>query len=261
MIDALKQHLAMLAVRFAINSGNSNQSKLQAILDRAAQVSLGKLDQEDFRRHLAAYYSELHRDELFDQIQFSKHRDALKSPGGYKSRILSTAGEIEARPSWPRPLWRRRFSLLSRLGIDCDVMILREGATVPPHGHCQVVSGFYVLEGKVAVRHYDRIEDRGDHLIVRKTIDTDFGPGGFTTNSEYCDNIHWLEGLAPESFLFRLNVKNVPVKPFSLPRGHSERIYVAPEEVADASGRIVARFVSEQHASTLTITRQRTCAA
>jgi hypothetical protein len=140
-------------------------------------------------------------------------------------------------------------------------MILRQDETIPPHGHYRVVSGFYVLDGEVAVRHYNRLEEVGDKVRIRKTIDATLGPCGYTTNSEFHDNIHWLQGLAPQSFLFRLNVKGTPTKTFGGTNRESQRVYIDPTGEPDESGAIVAAYVDESVAKQLKIRQMRPCVA
>jgi hypothetical protein len=111
-----------------------------------------------------------------------------------------------------------------------------------------VVSGFYLLEGQVAIRHYDRVEEFAQHVVVRKVIDATLDPGGYTTNSEFHHNIHWLLGLAPVSYLFRFTVTDVPVSRFSSAEREGSRIYVDPTAPPDASGLIPAPYITEEAA-------------
>jgi hypothetical protein len=139
------------------------------------------------------------------------------------------------------------------VGVRSDVLILRRGETVPPHGHCRVVSGFYLLAGRVAARHYDRVREVGDKLLVRKVLDADLEPGGFTTNSEFFHNIHWLQGLADRSYLFRVTVTDTPVTAFGSSPGTHSRLYVDPTGEPDESDLITASYVQEEVAKRLFI--------
>src|SRR5439155_16763172 len=137
----------------------------------------------------------------------------------------------------------------------CDVLILRQGEQVPPHGHHRVVSGFYLLEGRVACRHYDRVREAKGLLVVREALDAVLESGGHTTNSEFHHNIHWLLGLAPASYLFRFTVTGVPVRRFSLPERDGERIYVDPTAAPDPDGLIPAPYISIQAARKVLFSR------
>ena len=159
------------------------------------------------------------------------------------------------------PLWRRRFAFLRQVGVRLDVLVLREGAQIPPHGHYGVVSGFCVLEGEVAFRHYDRVKESGESVYIRKCIDMIARPGEFATNSEYYQNIHWLCGVAPISYLFRVTVVGTQAKTFGSRQEKSERVYVDPTGSEDASGLVLAPYITHDQAASLPFYRSRAMAA
>ena len=113
------------------------------------------------------------------------------------------------------------------------------------------MSGFYLLDGEVACRHYDRVREEHNCLLVRCALDTIHQPGGYSTNSEYHHNIHWLQGIAQTSYLFRVTVTHTPTQAFGRSMGANERIYVDPTDQAGNDGLIRARYVSEEAAKKL----------
>src|SRR5262249_24311091 len=149
------------------------------------------IEEEEFRRQLERFYAGLDRPRLMEQIDFAGLAQQLNRPGGYKAAIARLRDDAAA-PGW---VWRRRFALLRHLGVRLDVLVLLGREQIPPHGHYRVVSGFYVLDGEVAVRHYDRVREEGGQVLIRPALDTVLRPGDYTTNSEYEQNIHWLCGI------------------------------------------------------------------
>jgi hypothetical protein len=222
-------------------------SPYNRIWGRAIELQLGRLDEEAFRRELDAFYAGLDPDECASTINLTAQSAKLDRPGGYKTDVLALAGHAPEHPG-RFDFWARRFALARQLSIRSDIIIVRGGGQIPPHGHSQVVSGFYVLTGRVAVRHYDRVEERDDHVMLRKSVDTEMGPGGYTTNSEYFQNIHWLLGVAPVSYLFRFTVTDVPVQRFSGSVHDHSRAYVDPTGAPDQAGLIRAPYVTEKDA-------------
>jgi hypothetical protein len=219
------------------------------VLGQAVRLQLGRTSDEQFRQELEQFYATLDREALARSINFEAKAERLNRPGGYKAAIMGLRGDASGAASKkPWHLWARRFGLLEHIGIRSDMLILRRGEQVPPHGHYRVVSGFYVLTGEVAIRHYDRVREVGDSVMVRKALDTVMGPGGFTTNSEHHHNIHWLYGLAPVSYLFRLTVLGTPTETFGGPGRLDDRVYVDPTGSPDADGLITARYISHQQA-------------
>src|SRR5207247_725562 len=112
------------------------------------------------------------------------------------------------------------------------------------------VSGFYVLGGRVAIRHFDRVQEQGPLVWVRKVLDAELDPGEFATNSEFYHNIHWLYGLAPVSFLFRVTVTGTPTPTFgSAGDAANERIYLDPSGPPNAEGLIAAPYIDHAAAT------------
>ena len=258
----LKRQLATILLSQVLPRLRNDENTFNRILAAAVKLQKGEATDEEFRRKLDEFYAGLDLDRVKQDLDYNANCKRLSNPGGYKVGVVRLHADAPAG-SWRQRYspWGRRFYLLKHLGVDADVIIVRQDETIPPHGHYRVVSGFYVLEGEVAVRHYDRLEEIGDKVRIRKTIDTTLGPRGYTTNSEFHDNIHWLQGLAPQSFLFRLNVKGTPTETFGSPDRESQRVYVDPTGEPDQSGEIIAKYVDESAAKQLKIRPTRACVA
>ncbi|HJT78958.1 MAG TPA: hypothetical protein VJ739_17305 [Gemmataceae bacterium] len=252
MTANVKRQAARVALRWQLPALLRHPGRLNALLGQAVRLQLGRIGEEEFRRQLDDFYGGLERDGLMEEIEFERRVKELDRPGGYKSRITrlreDAAGDGRNAPG---PFWGRRFALLHHLGVRLDVLALPRGEQIPPHGHYRVVSGFYVLGGEVAVRHYDRVREEGQVLLVRQALDAVLAPGGYTTNSEYHHNIHWLYGLSPRSYLFRVTVSGTPTTTFGSAGRTDERVYVDPTAAPDAEGLIAARYVSEAEAAGL----------
>jgi hypothetical protein len=212
----------------------------------------GGISDEEFRRALDEFFSQSDPHRLAHELRFDELRTALDRPNGYKIGIAGLVSD-QSSSEYANRLspWRRRFGLLRHLHVKCDILILRRDAQIPPHGHNRVVSGFYLLGGEVACRHYDRIREANGGLIVRQVLNAVHQPGGFTTNSEFFHNIHWLRGIAPASYLFRVTAAHTPTPVFSKVTSTRERIYVDPTSEPNMDGLIQAHFVTEDVAMTL----------
>lgn len=221
-------------------------------MGQAVRLQLGRQSDDEFRETLADFYRLSDVCALSEQLEFAELRRALERPESFKVGVFRLAGDDRqsGRMSRLKP-WGRRFALLQQLNIRCDVLVLRKGAQVPPHGHSRVVSGFLLLEGRVACRHYDRVREEKGGLLVREALNVVHAPGGYTTNSERYHNIHWLQGIAPVSYLFRVTVTNTPTPTFSEVRTTNKRVYVDPTGPVGDDGLILARYVSEAMAKEL----------
>jgi len=248
----MKKRLARLALRWMSDRFRRSPSAFDQLMGRAVALQLGEIDEDRFRQELAAFFAGVDPAQFMEEIDFPAKERRLNQPGGYKADVMSLR-ERPSRALLPRRLdpWARRFGLLRHLGVRLDVLILREGEQIPPHGHYRVVSGFLVLSGEVAARNYDRVQERDGGVLVRKVFDSVLGPGGFTTNSEHYHNIHWLIGLAPVSYLFRVTVLGTKVATFGGPGRTDTRVYVDPTAAPDDSGLILAPYIDDRAAKQL----------
>lgn len=232
-----------------------DSNRFNQLLGHAVRLQFGQIQEEDFRQKLDHFYSELEMIDFMDEINIRFQKTILNRPGGYKTGVTSLHGENG------RGLWHKRFRLLHHLGIRTDLMILRRNEQIPPHGHYRVVSGFCLLEGEVGIRHYDRVREVGEKLIVRKVLDAVLHPGGYTTNSEYFQNIHWVYGLADVSFLFRVTVLGTPARTFGGPGREGDRVYIDPTSEPGDDGLIVATYITELDAKRLPFPRPESAVA
>lgn len=242
---------AKLLLRFLHSAMMRNTGEIDPILADAFQMQCGRLDPEEFRARLDDFYRSTTSEKIQQRIGFDRHREQLIKPDAYKVEIMNWDSGTTRVPLGMDRLWSRRFALLRHLGVRCDVLVLRAGEEIPPHGHSRVISGFYVLDGKVAFRHFDRVRMDGKSLLVRKTVDGEFGPGDYSTNSEFHDNIHWLAGISEMSFLFRFTATGVPGPTFGDSKQMLERVYLDPSGSPDAAGLISARFIEAQEARSI----------
>jgi hypothetical protein len=71
------------------------------------------------------------------------------------------------------------------------LLVLEKGRADPPHAHDNMVSAHYVLRGSFRARHFDRVRDEPEHIVLRATTDKAVGPGDSTSVSDERDNVHW----------------------------------------------------------------------
>lgn len=151
-------------------------------------------------------------------------------------------GERSLKPNFPKV-----EGLPTELSFGKQIFALKKGRSVIPHGHNNMATAFLILKGDLRGRHYDRIEDEPQHMIVRPTIDRTFTPGECSTVSDYKDNVHWFQALTEPAFIFNLHVMDV--NPTSkLPTG---RVYIDPQGEALADGLVRAKRIGFKQANEL----------
>jgi hypothetical protein len=116
-----------------------------------------------------------------------------------------------------------------------QIFALQKGRSVVPHGHDNMATAFLILQGDFAGRHYDRLDDDAEHMIIKPTIDRAFTVGEYSTISDYRDNVHWFKASSETAFIFNIHVLNVAEG------RRSGRIYVDPNGEKLSGDRIRAR--------------------
>jgi len=126
-----------------------------------------------------------------------------------------------------------------KLAWGKQIFALKKGRSVVPHGHNNMATAFLILKGDFRGRHFDRIEDEDEHMIIKPTIDRKFTAGDCSTVSDYKDNVHWFQALEGPGFIFNIHVMGIDPENTE-PTG---RIYVDPNGEKLKDGLIRARRV------------------
>ncbi len=140
---------------------------------------------------------------------------------------------------------RRKFpeveGLPTRLVFGHQIFALTKGRSVAPHGHNNMATAFLILHGEFHGRHYDRLEDDRDHMIIKPTIDRQFGRAEYSTISDVKDNVHWFKTTSDTGFIFNIHV-------LSVQPGRTGRVYIDPNGEQLSQGRIRARKIKTEEA-------------
>jgi hypothetical protein len=126
---------------------------------------------------------------------------------------------------------------LGNLTFGRQIFCLKKGRAVVPHGHENMCTGFIVLRGTFRGRHYDRLETKSDHYIIKPTIDQEFKAGGLSTISDHKDNVHWFACTSDTGFIFNAHFTGYDPT-ITNPSG---RLYLDPEGEKLQGGLIKAK--------------------
>ncbi len=122
------------------------------------------------------------------------------------------------------------------VGFGKQIFACKKGRSIVPHGHANMCTGFIILKGEWHGRHYDRVETKADHYVIKPTIDRTFKPGELSTISDHKDNIHWFEATSDTAFIFNVHVIGYD----KTIKESSGRLYVDPDGEKLAGGLIKA---------------------
>ena len=120
-------------------------------------------------------------DELFAKVDLA---DALKFIDFEKLTANikhAESGEKSLRAKFPQV-----EGLPTNLVFGHQIFALGKDRSVVPHGHNNMATAFLILKGNFQGRHYDRLADEPEHLIIRPTVDRKFGPGECSSWHTFC---------------------------------------------------------------------------
>jgi hypothetical protein len=185
-----------------------------------------KLKDTDFQAKLEELYRRVDLAELVKLLDLDRLSRNVKYPVRGAASLGIDLAQVEGLPK--------------RLVFGKQIFAVQKGRSVVPHGHDNMCTGFIVLRGNFAGKHYDRVEDNADHYLIRPTIDRTFRPGECSTISDHKDNVHWFKGESDTGFIFNIHI--IGYNPENPKTG--SRVYVDPEGPKVAGGLTIARKLS-----------------
>ncbi|MCZ6792095.1 MAG: hypothetical protein O7J95_00605 [Planctomycetota bacterium] len=190
-----------------------------------------KIKQIEWQKKVEELLAKVDLPDLLRLVDFDKLTQKIKYKEKGERSLRFQFKEIEGIPT--------------KLVFGKQIFALKKGRSVAPHGHNNMATAFFILKGKLHGRHFQRLEDEREHLIIRPTIDEKFGPGKFSTISDYKDNIHWFTAESERAFIFNFHVLGIGQKTSGKKTG---RIYLDPQGEKLKGGRIRARRLTYKEA-------------
>ena len=184
------------------------------------------LEQVQWQQQVEALMKQVELPELLKFIDFEK----LTANIPFRDK-----GERSLRPRLPQV-----EGLPTKLVFGHQVFALKKDRSVVPHGHNNMATAFLILQGDFHGRHYDRLEDGDDHMIIKPTIDRAFKAAEYSSISDYKDNVHWFKATSDTAFIYNIHVLNLDTGAGK--RGG--RVYIDPAGEELSGGRIKARKVT-----------------
>ncbi|HZN32417.1 MAG TPA: hypothetical protein VFB80_01310 [Pirellulaceae bacterium] len=198
---------------------------LKDVNDWSQDIKGAKLPQVEWQKKV---------DELLGQVDLSDTLKLLDFEKLTANLKLKDQGELSLHATLPKV-----EGLPTSLVFGHQVFALGKDRSVVPHGHNNMATAFLILKGSFRGRHYDRLEDDGQFMIIRPTIDRSFTTGEHSTVSDFKDNIHWFTATSEQAFIFNIHVNGVDPK-----RKDTGRVYLDPNGEKLSDGRIRAKRVT-----------------
>jgi hypothetical protein len=205
--------LALSSARFGLAQLGAPPSKqslndwLRRLEENAQKQGNRTISPLQWQEEMDAIYGATPLSELKQHLRFDSLVKALldKMPadrGEYFEDIDLSKPVIaaETTPSAPEPHQK----------LIVKIAHVKKGASIPPHGHSNMVSAFLCLTGEFEVRLFDRLADRENELVIRQSMhEKKAGPGTWSSVSDYRDNVHWLTARSDDCILFTCKLLTV----------------------------------------------------
>lgn len=195
-------------------------AKLDAI---GREMKGAKLTQVQWQEQVEQLFSQVELPEMLKFLDFEKLTAGLEFRDEGERSLKAKFPQVEGLPT--------------ELIYGHQVFALQKGRSVAPHGHDNMATAFLILDGEFHGRHYDRLEDDGEFMIIRPTLDRTFKPAECSTVSDHKDNIHWFTAQSKTGFIFNIHVQNI------VEGKKSGRVYVDPKGEKLSDERIRARKI------------------
>ena len=200
---------------------------LKELDDMGKQLRGSKLSQLQWQEHVESLLAQVDLADMLKFIDFTKRTTNFQFRDKGERAMRFKFPEIEGLPT--------------QLVYGHQMFGMKKNQSVVPHGHNNMATAFLVLKGSFHGRHYDRLEDSKDHMIIKPTIDGQFKSGSYSTVSDKKDNIHWFKATSDEGYIFNIHVLNINP-------GLTGRVYVDPNGEKLAGGKIRARRIKSSEA-------------
>jgi len=99
------------------------------------------------------------------------------------------------------------------LSFYSKVFGMKKDRAIIPHGHVNMSSCHYVLNGEVSLKQYDKLEETDTHMIINKTIDSVGRVGSYSSISDDRNNVHWIKARTDLAHTFDVIVLDILGKP------------------------------------------------
>ncbi|MEZ4777936.1 MAG: hypothetical protein R2786_00950 [Flavobacteriaceae bacterium] len=103
---------------------------------------------------------------------------------------------------------------------------MKKDRAIIPHGHSNMASAHLILQGEMHLRHYEKIRQEPQNLIIKPTIDKVALVGESSSISDEKDNVHWFIATTETAFTFDVIMLDLNKKNYDI---HNLDIYKAED--------------------------------
>jgi len=188
------------AVSSALKPNLQHWSK--ALNEYCLDLGKQKITQTEWQHMISLLYRDVELNELLKFIDFERLIKGFQFPDlGVNTKPVKFP-KLDGLPA-------NTIFLKKIFGLKKDRAII-------PHGHSNMTSAHLVLKGDMRLRHYEKIGEEHNSLIIKPTIDRISTPGDYSSISDEKDNIHWFIANSPTAFTFDIIMLDLNEKPYDI---------------------------------------------
>lgn len=161
---------------------------LKGLHEMSMDLQSGKITPGQWQAKIQELFDRVEAAELIARIDFDRLIQGFEYPDlGVNTKWVKFP-ELEGLPE--------------KLAFHSKIFGMKRDRAIIPHGHHNMVSCHYVLQGELWLRHYDKIEEDATHMIIEPTIDQRAPVGSHSSISDEKNNIHWLRATTETAFTY-----------------------------------------------------------
>lgn len=173
---------------FAAAVAPITSSWLKGLHEMSMDLQAGKITPGQWQVKIGELFNRVEPGELIAAIDFDKLIQGFEYPDQGVNTKWVKFPELEGLPK--------------DLAFYSKIFGMRRDRAIIPHGHRNMVSCHYVLRGELRLRHYDKVEEDGIHMVIEPTVDHLAQVGSHSAVSDEKNNIHWLRATTETAFTY-----------------------------------------------------------
>lgn len=170
--------------------------------ERSRDVKTGKISPAEWQESIQTLYARVDVDSVTSLLDFEKISYNFACPDR----------GVHTKPAFLPPL----HGVPKNLAFHRKIFGMKKDRAIIPHGHNNMVSCHYVLQGELRLRHYDKVEEDATHMLIQPTVDIMAKAGSFSSISDEKNNIHWLVAATERAFTFDVIVLDIKDKQWNV---------------------------------------------
>lgn len=170
-------------------------SWVKGLHEMSMDLQAGRITPRQWQDKLKELFDQVELQELLTRIDFDKLIQGFEYP------------DLGVNTKWVK--FPRLEGLPEQLAFYSKIFGMRKDRAIIPHGHRNMVSCHYVLQGELRLRHYEKVEEDGTHMVIEPTVDQLARVGSHSSISDEKNNIHWLRATTDTAFTYDVLIVDV----------------------------------------------------